>query len=610
LTDHVNVWEELLGERAAVPLAVRRGVELDLRYVPRAKRFRPYRQSAEHQRFLDQRVAELEGLGIIEESSRVKVVLPTFVVEGARQRKVLDARYTNRAERKRSFKMETVRTMLQFVHRNDYGATLDISKAYNALRLHRRSRPFLGFEHNGKTYRYQRLPFGLSSAPRTFTKVMRPVVRHLREKGLRVFIYLDDICILHQDQEVLEQQLDMVSELLQQLGFVMHPKKRTKPLRRFKYLGMVVDSEQMTVEPQADKMGEMRRDARRLLRRGMATPRQLASFLGKITFCLSGMRSGHHKKAPPLRQLRRMLRLRHGWDAKANPLSGETRRCLGWWVHRAHLLLGRLFRPATTPSIRVLSDAGPEGWGAVVRESGQPTQRLSGTWTTEERDLHQNIKEAMALEQAIPAIAERLPTRRVHWVTDSRVLFYTVRKGHSKSDQLSRLVEHLRECLAPARHLHIQHIRSEEMRRADDLSRLAVDRHGWALRWEVFDEISNRWFQPRIDLFATRTNAKLSRYASRHFDPGGVANAWDVANWRRSYAFPPPALLPRLLLEWEERGRPKMIVIAPVWRAQPWWAPLVAAARSQLSLENGAVFRPDSRMSEISSHWRFSAFCL
>ena len=63
MTDHVNVWEELLGERAAVPLAVRRGVELDLRYVPRAKRFRPYRQSAEHQRFLDERVAELEGLG-------------------------------------------------------------------------------------------------------------------------------------------------------------------------------------------------------------------------------------------------------------------------------------------------------------------------------------------------------------------------------------------------------------------------------------------------------------------------------------------------------------------------------------------------------------------
>jgi ribonuclease HI len=351
----------------------------------------------------------------------------------------------------------------------------------------------------------------------------------------------------------------------------------------------------------------VRRDARRLLRRGATTPRILASLLGKITFCLTGMRSGHHKKGPLLRQLRQKLR-GGGWDARATALSAEARRCLGWWVHRSHDLMGRLFRPTTVPAIRVLSDAGPEGWGAVIREKGQPTKRLSGTWTTEEVALHQNVKEALALKHSIPAVADRLSSRRVHWVTDSRVLFYTVRKGHSHSDQLSRVVEGLRQLLEQTQHLQIQHITSQEMRRADHLSRKVVDRHGWALDQQVFNSIANSWFQPNIDLFATRTNTKLARYASRHFDPGGVEDAFNIADWTKAYAFPPPMLLAELLQQWEQRGRPAMIIIAPEWPAQPWWRPLNDAAHERMHLPTNAVFRPDSRMSAISSHWRFNAF--
>mmetsp|Transcript_14992 Transcript_14992/g.44909 ORF Transcript_14992/g.44909 Transcript_14992/m.44909 type:complete len:438 (-) Transcript_14992:1246-2559(-) len=437
---------------------------------------------------------------------------------------------------------------------------------------------------------------------------MRPIIQHLRQRGMRVFIYLDDICVLHQDREVLRGQLGYINQLLTRLGFRVHPDKTTEPLQRFKYLGMTVDTTTMTVEPQADKMAMVRRDARRLLKRGTATPRTLASFLGKITFCLSGMRSGQHKKAPLLRLLRHQLRT-SGWEAEPSALTAEVRRCLGWWIHRAHALLGRLFRPNLVPSIRILSDAGPEGWGAVVRERGQATQRLSGTWTVTEQEQHQNEKEAMALLHALPAVQPGLHNHRIHWVTDSRVLFYTVSKGHSKSKRLSPIVELLRERLSPARHLHVQHIRTEEMRRADYLSRKVVDWHGWALRQSVFDRLI-RPEGPAIDLFATRTNTKLARYASRHLDPSGEDDAFNIEDWTDAYAFPPPRLLPRVLREWEERNRPHMTIVAPEWPAQPWWRPLLDAAQDRRRLPPGSVFRPDERMSPISSAWRFSAFFL
>jgi hypothetical protein len=45
------------------------------------------------------------------------------------------------------------------------------------------------------------LPFGLASAPRAFTKLLKPVVSVLRQMGLRIIIYLDDILIMSQSHD-------------------------------------------------------------------------------------------------------------------------------------------------------------------------------------------------------------------------------------------------------------------------------------------------------------------------------------------------------------------------------------------------------------------------
>ena len=36
------------------------------------------------------------------------------------------------------------------------------------------------------------LPFGLSSAPYIFTKLLRPLVKHWRSQGIHTVVYLDD----------------------------------------------------------------------------------------------------------------------------------------------------------------------------------------------------------------------------------------------------------------------------------------------------------------------------------------------------------------------------------------------------------------------------------
>ena len=46
-------------------------------------------------------------------------------------------------------------------------------------------------------------PFGLSSMPRVFTKVLKPIVGFLRQVGCRLIIYLDDILIIYHNRDQL-----------------------------------------------------------------------------------------------------------------------------------------------------------------------------------------------------------------------------------------------------------------------------------------------------------------------------------------------------------------------------------------------------------------------
>lgn len=71
-------------------------------------------------------------------------------------------------------------------------------------------RKFLRFLWKGLTYEFQCLPFGLSSAPRTFTKLLKPVMAILRQRGLRSVIFIDDILLMAQSPEELNKQTQEV----------------------------------------------------------------------------------------------------------------------------------------------------------------------------------------------------------------------------------------------------------------------------------------------------------------------------------------------------------------------------------------------------------------
>ena len=62
----------------------------------------------------------------------------------------------------------------------------------------------LKFHWLGQSYKFGALPFGLSSAPRVFTKTLAPLVASLRLMSVQLYPYLDEILILWESSREVE----------------------------------------------------------------------------------------------------------------------------------------------------------------------------------------------------------------------------------------------------------------------------------------------------------------------------------------------------------------------------------------------------------------------
>ena len=79
---------------------------------------------------------------------------------------------------------------------------LDLKDAYFTLSIWEKHQKFPRFIWKEDLFEFACLPFGLASAPRIFTKLMKPVVGLLRHLGIRVILYLDDLLIMADTKEL------------------------------------------------------------------------------------------------------------------------------------------------------------------------------------------------------------------------------------------------------------------------------------------------------------------------------------------------------------------------------------------------------------------------
>jgi hypothetical protein len=166
-----------------------------------------------------------------------------------RFRMILNLTQLNEFVTYRKFKMDTFETALNLITPGCFMTSLDYTDAYYSMSIHPADRKYLRFQSDNILYEFTCLPNGLSSACRFFTKVGKIPLSVLRkDHSVLCTGYLDDTLLVHPDPNQLHQHTAIAADLVQDLGFMISPKKSVaQPTQNIEYLGFIIDSNDMTV---------------------------------------------------------------------------------------------------------------------------------------------------------------------------------------------------------------------------------------------------------------------------------------------------------------------------------------------------------------------------
>ena len=96
-----------------------------------------------------------------------------------------------------NFKMPTIKQVQQCIEQVYYDFSIDLKDAYLHIPIVNHHCNFLQFTWQNRPYHGKVLLFGLATAPRVFTSLIKPILFLWHCKGFNIIIiYLDDILVL------------------------------------------------------------------------------------------------------------------------------------------------------------------------------------------------------------------------------------------------------------------------------------------------------------------------------------------------------------------------------------------------------------------------------
>ena len=161
----------------------------------------------------------------------------------------------------------------------------DPMSGYYHVGLHPRSRTYVGFNWKERYYEYNCLPFGLSTAPWVFFKVMRKLVMSWRRASINVLPYMGNFMFMKQGFGACVRLARRVEGDLVRAGMrINEPKYRRIPTQQRRQLGFEVDFAAGKFQVSADKWEALKVSVESILvaRQGRFHARRLRSVTGTV----------------------------------------------------------------------------------------------------------------------------------------------------------------------------------------------------------------------------------------------------------------------------------------------------------------------------------------
>jgi hypothetical protein len=528
---------------------------------------------------IDTEIARLLEKGVLVYSSHepgqfINTIFTRPKKDGS-HRMILNLKPLNKYIEYKKFKMDTLKTVLQLMHRNCYVASIDISDAYYTVPIHVSHQKFLKFQWNGRLFQYTALPNGYSDAPRVFTKLLKPVFAQLRRLGHIVVGYIDDIYIQAESEQACTLAVQAAVSLLERCGFVIHPTKSCfLPSKNTVYLGFELDSERMTVTLTTEKKMKYIEACNMLTKKDTVSVRTLAKVIGQLVSTFPGVRYGPlYYRNLELAKIQALKSNDQNYDELVE-ITDNMKSELNWWISNLSDAFGEVSKGQI--DIELMTDATLLNWGAKCGNAS-----TGGPFSMEERSRsHANINvcELLAVKLGLQAFQQQLEGKKVLLRSDNMVtIAYISHMGGTRSLICNEIAKEIWQwCIAHDIWLSAEHIAGILNIEADYESRHVDNRLEWAIYPDVFHQLCEKFGTPTIDLFASRINAKLPKFVSWRPEPGAVnINAFSMS-WADSYVylFPPFSLLTKCLQKLMFEGTDALL-IAPLWPTQPWFAQIL-----------------------------------
>ncbi len=288
--------------------------------------------------------------------------------------------------------METLRTAITLIRPNMFFCSMDLKQAYYSVAVSEEFRKFLRFTWNGIIYEYTCLPNGLSSAPRVFSKLLKPMFSALRKLGHSNVAYIDDSLLLSDTLTECATNVADTLQLADDLGFTVHKDKSVViPTQQIVFVGFLLCSVTMTIRLTPEKSTDLVNLCKFVLLQDAITIRTFSQIIGKFVASEPGVQFAalYYKPLEIERDL--ALKLNKGdFDAVIH-ISVESRLCIQWWIDNVQ----KSFRYITVPKPdrRIESDSSGTGWGC---HDVTNNVKLHGQWSATDTINHINYLELKA----------------------------------------------------------------------------------------------------------------------------------------------------------------------------------------------------------------------
>ena len=319
-------------------------------------------------------------------------------------------------------------------------AKVDIRQAYRNVPVHPDDRYLLGMTWRQEVFIDKVLPFGLRSAPLTFSAVADALQWIIQQKGVcQLFHYLDDFITLGPpNSEICKHNLTTILDTCEALGVPMETDKTVGLSPQIVFLGMELDSNTFTIRLPEDKLVVLRNLLREWSGHKAVGKRELLSLIGYLQHAAKAVRQGRFF-------LRRLIDL----STVTRHLEGFIRLNLAarsdimWWRLFADQWNGTsmLYRyNKANPQIHVFSDAsGSWGCGAY---SGNTWFQFQ--WPADMGDCHISTKEMIPVVMAAIVWGHRWQGLSVCFHTDNTAVIALINQGSARDSSLM----HLMRCLS------------------------------------------------------------------------------------------------------------------------------------------------------------------